>query len=128
MASVQAGTQAAETTRWLAGEVSQVLVGKLRPDGCPSDGAHQSAEEKQKAVSDLRENELLIEREFDAPLPLVFRLWESRDHMLRWWGPELFTAIELDWELTPGRAWRGAMTSKQYGLSRFGGVIREVQR
>jgi uncharacterized protein YndB with AHSA1/START domain len=79
-------------------------------------------------VSDLRENELLIEREFDAPLPLVFRLWESRDHMLRWWGPELFTAIELDWELTPGRAWRGAMTSKQYGLSRFGGVIREVQK
>jgi uncharacterized protein YndB with AHSA1/START domain len=69
-------------------------------------------------VSDLRENELLIEREFDAPLPLVFRLWESRDHMLRWWGPELFTAIELDWELTP----------KQYGLSRFGGVIREVQK
>jgi uncharacterized protein YndB with AHSA1/START domain len=79
-------------------------------------------------VSGLRDNELLIEREFNAPLPLVFRLWESRDHMLRWWGPEQFTAIELDWELTPGRPWRGAMTSKQYGLSRFGGVIREVEK
>ena len=79
-------------------------------------------------MSDLRENELLIEREFDAPVSLVFRLWESRDHMLRWWGPEQFTAIELDWELTPGRPWRGAMTSKQYGLSRFGGVIREVEK
>jgi uncharacterized protein YndB with AHSA1/START domain len=79
-------------------------------------------------VSDLRENELLIEREFNAPVSLVFRLWESRDHMLRWWGPEKFTAIELDWELTPGRPWRGAMTSKQYGLSRFGGVIREVEK
>ena len=64
-------------------------------------------------MSDLRENELLIEREFDAPVALVFRLWESRDHMLRWWGPEKFTAIELDWELTPGRPWRGAMTSKE---------------
>jgi uncharacterized protein YndB with AHSA1/START domain len=79
-------------------------------------------------VSELREDELLIEREFNAPISLVFRLWENRDHMLRWWGPEKFTAIELDWALTPGRPWRGAMTSKQYGVSRFGGVIREVEK
>lgn len=76
----------------------------------------------------LHDEELLIEREFDAPLALVFRLWESRDHMLRWWGPEKFTTIELDWQLTPGRPWRGAMVSKQFGLSRFGGVIRDVER
>jgi uncharacterized protein YndB with AHSA1/START domain len=79
-------------------------------------------------VSQKGEIDLLIAREFSAPVSLVFRLWESRDHMLRWWGPEKFTAIELDWELTPGRAWRGAMTSKQYGLSRFSGVIREVEK
>lgn len=79
-------------------------------------------------MSTIRDDELLIEREFDAPLALVFRLWGDRHHMLRWWGPEAFTAIELDWELTPGRPWRGAMTSKQYGLSRFGGVIREVEK
>lgn len=72
-------------------------------------------------------DELLIQREFNAPVALVFRLWQSRDHMLRWWGPEQFTAIELDWELTPGRPWRGAMTSKQYGVSRFHGVIRDVE-
>ena len=76
----------------------------------------------------MRHDELMIERELDAPPALVFRLWESRDHMLRWWGPEEFTTIELDWELTPGRPWRGAMTSKQYGLSRFSGAIREVER
>ena len=79
-------------------------------------------------MSEPREIDLLIDREFSAPVALVFRLWESRDHMLRWWGPEKFTAIELDWELTPGRAWRGAMTSKQYGLARFGGVIRDVEK
>ena len=76
----------------------------------------------------VRDDELLIERVFDAPVALVFRLWESRDHMLRWWGPEKFTAIEMDWELTPGRPWRGAMTSLQYGLSRFSGVVREVEK
>lgn len=76
----------------------------------------------------LRDDELLIDRVFNAPVALVFRLWESRDHMMRWWGPEKFTTVELDWELTPGRPWSGTMTSHQYGVSRFAGVIREVER
>lgn len=79
-------------------------------------------------MKDIGNDELLIEREFDAPLSLVWRVWEDRDHMLRWWGPEEFTTVELDWELTPGRPWRGAMASARYGLSRFGGVIREAER
>lgn len=79
-------------------------------------------------MTGLRDDELLIERSFDAPLALVFRLWEERDHIMRWWGPEAFTTTELDWALVPGRPWRGAMASKQYGVSRFGGVIREVER
>lgn len=79
-------------------------------------------------MSTIRDDELLIDREFDAPVALVFRLWEDRDHMIRWWGPEEFTTIALDWALTPGRPWNGAMTSKQYGLSKFSGVIRAVER
>lgn len=79
-------------------------------------------------MSELRDDELLIEREFDAPLALVFRLWEDRDHVLRWWGPEGFTTVDLDWALIPGRPWRGAMVSKQYGVSKFSGVIREVEK
>lgn len=53
-------------------------------------------------------------------------MWESRDHMIRWWGPEIFTCIDLDWELTPGRPWRAVMASKQFSrkISRMGGVIR----
>jgi uncharacterized protein YndB with AHSA1/START domain len=61
-----------------------------------------------QALEQVRDDELLIERTFDAPAALVYRLWESRDHMLRWWGPEKFTAIGLDWELTPGRPWRSS--------------------
>jgi uncharacterized protein YndB with AHSA1/START domain len=79
-------------------------------------------------VTALRDDELLIEREFDAPLALVFRLWEDRDHVLRWWGPEGFTTIELDWSLRPGQPWHGAMVSKQYGVSKFSGAIREVEK
>jgi uncharacterized protein YndB with AHSA1/START domain len=75
-----------------------------------------------------RDEELRLDRGFEAPLELVWRLWESRDHMIRWWGPEIFTCIELDWELTPGRPWRAMMASKAYGrrVSKMRGVIREV--
>jgi uncharacterized protein YndB with AHSA1/START domain len=79
-------------------------------------------------VTDIRDDALLIERMFDAPRALVFRLWAERDHVMRWWGPEEFTTTEFDWALVPGRPWRGAMASKQYGVSRFGGVVREVER
>jgi uncharacterized protein YndB with AHSA1/START domain len=74
----------------------------------------------------LRDDELLIERTFDAPVALVFRLWESSDHMIRWWGPEKFTTTELDWELVPGRPWRAVMAAKEWGVSGMGGVVREV--
>ena len=76
----------------------------------------------------IRDDELLIERTFDAPVALVFRLWESRDHMIRWWGPEQFTCIELDWEPKPGRAWRATMVAREWGVSKMGGVVREVEK
>ena len=76
----------------------------------------------------IRDDELLIQREFDAPVALMFRLWESPDHMIRWWGPEEFTATHLDWQLSPGRTWRATMVSKEYGISNMGGVVREVEK
>lgn len=77
-----------------------------------------------------RDDELRLSRTLQAPLELVWRLWESRDHMIRWWGPEKFTCIELDWQLTPNRPWRAKMASRQYNrkVSRMGGVIREVDK
>jgi uncharacterized protein YndB with AHSA1/START domain len=76
----------------------------------------------------VRDDELLIERTFDAPLELVFRLWENRDHMIRWWGPEQFTCLELDWEMKPGRAWRAKMVAKEWKVTGMGGVIQEVEK
>lgn len=75
-----------------------------------------------------RDDELRLERTFDAPLELVWRLWESRDHMIRWWGPESFTCVELDWAFTPNSPWRAKMASKEYRVSRMSGVIKEIER
>lgn len=76
----------------------------------------------------IRDDELLIQREYDAPVALMFRLWESPDHMIRWWGPEEFTTTHLDWQLTPGKAWRATMVSKDYGITSMSGVVREVEK
>lgn len=75
-----------------------------------------------------RDDDLRLDRTFDAPLALVWRMWADRNHMIRWWGPEIFTCVELDWALTPGRPWSAVMASKAYNrkISRMGGVIREV--
>jgi uncharacterized protein YndB with AHSA1/START domain len=77
-----------------------------------------------------RDDELKLDRTFEAPLELVWRLWASREHMIRWWGPDMFTCIELDWELQPNRPWRIKMASRQYNrkVSRMSGVIREVEK
>ncbi len=72
--------------------------------------------------------ELLITREFDAPPSLLFEIWEDPAHVVRWWGPEGFTATHLDWDLKPGKRWRAVMAAKDHGVFGMGGVIREVER
>jgi uncharacterized protein YndB with AHSA1/START domain len=74
------------------------------------------------------DEELLIERELDAPVELVFELWERAEHVARWWGPEEFTATRVDWALQPGKAWRMVMASRQHGVFGMGGMVREVER
>lgn len=92
-----------------------------------ADAEKHRAEAEQRNLA-TRDDELKLDRTFEAPLELVWRLWESRDHMIRWWGPESFTCTQLDWELTPGRPWRAMMASRQFyrKASRMGGVIKEV--
>ena len=82
----------------------------------------------QADIGKLGDDELLITREFDAPLALVWRIWEDPDHMIRWWGPEGFTCTSLDVDFRPGGAWRIAMVSDAYGESRSGGRFREIEK
>lgn len=73
----------------------------------------------------LGDHELMIERTFDAPLALVWRIWESRDHLIRWWGPKDFTCTALDWDLRVGAKWRACIVSNDK-VSWMLGEIREV--
>lgn len=76
----------------------------------------------------LADDELYIVRAFDAPLALVFRLWEDTEHRARWWGPKEFACTHLSQDFRVGGAWRACISSKEYGDSWQGGVFREIER
>jgi uncharacterized protein YndB with AHSA1/START domain len=76
----------------------------------------------------IADDELLITREFDAPLALVWRLWEDVEQARRWYGPEGFAVLDLDIDFRPGGAWRCHMHSDAYGHSWSSGHYREIER
>ena len=43
-------------------------------------------------MSQPKKRDLIVTRLFDAPLELVWRAWTEPKHVMRWWGPEHFTA------------------------------------
>ena len=51
--------------------------------------------------------ELVITRVFDAPKELVWREWSDPARMMRWWGPEYFTApvIKMDFRVGGKYLW-----------------------
>lgn len=74
----------------------------------------------------MRDDELLITRAFAAPLSLVWRMWEDRDHMRRWWGPEAFHVVSLDADFRPGGQWRVHMTNPRSGDSHSHGIFKSI--
>ena len=75
-----------------------------------------------------REHRLSLEitRVFDAPRSLVFKVWSTPEHALRWWGPRNFTAHSMKMDFRPGGAWRGCIRSPEGQDYWMGGVYREV--
>lgn len=52
---------------------------------------------------------LEIEREFDAPRDLVWRMFADPYHLSRWWGPKGYTNPVCEIDFRVGGAWRNVM-------------------
>ena len=76
----------------------------------------------------LADDELYIVRAFDAPVALVFRLWEDLEHRARWWGPKDYTCTHLEQDFRPGGAWRASFRRPAEAEQWQGGVFREIER
>ncbi len=60
------------------------------------------------ADSDL---ELVIERVFDAPRDLVFRMWSDPDHFRNWAAPTGYSVVHLEMEFEVGGIYRVCLRS-----------------
>jgi glutathione S-transferase len=76
---------------------------------------------------ELRDDELLITRVFDAPPGLVFRLWSQAQHMQRWLGPKGFTCTHCEMDFRPGGKWLACIESETSGPLWMGGEFREIE-
>jgi uncharacterized protein YndB with AHSA1/START domain len=75
----------------------------------------------------LADDQLLIQRTFDAPAHVVFSLWAEARHMRRWMGPDGFDCPQMEMDFRVGGAYRGTIRSAEMGDNPFHGVYREIE-
>ena len=68
---------------------------------------------------------LLIERVFDAPPALVFRLWSDPARVKEWWHPKDFHTVQFDMDFRVGGRYRFTSASASSSHSAHG-VYREI--
>ena len=74
----------------------------------------------------LQDDELLIERIVDAPPELVFRVWTSPEHLMRWWGPKDFTTVVFEQDFQVGGDYRACIRDASGGDHWMTGTYREI--
>lgn len=86
-----------------------------------------------KLVSKVEDNVLILERIFDAPRELVFKMFEESEHLKRWWGPRGWELTVSNIDFRPGGIWHYCMKCFEqgdyYGIESWGkAVYKEIDR
>jgi len=66
-----------------------------------------------KVVKDLKERSILVTREFDAPVELVWKAFTDSKILDQWWGPEPWRAETKYQDFSVGGYWLYAMVSPE---------------
>ncbi|MDH3293043.1 MAG: SRPBCC domain-containing protein [Acidimicrobiia bacterium] len=78
-------------------------------------------------MSDNPDNAVVIERIFDGPVDLVWRMWTVGDDFQKWYGPQGFTIPTADFDLQVGGRRFVGMESPDGSMKMwFVGEFREV--
>ncbi|MET3665479.1 SRPBCC domain-containing protein [Caulobacter sp. 1776] len=77
-------------------------------------------------TSVVQDDELLIERIFDAPRDLVFSVWTQPEHLMHWWGPKTFKPLAIEQDFRVGGAYRFGMIDEDGKAFWKSGVYREI--
>ena len=70
--------------------------------------------------------EILMERIFDAPRELVFRVMTDPTHIPHWWGPRRLTTTVEQMDVRPGGIWRYLQRDEEGNEYAFIGMYREI--
>jgi uncharacterized protein YndB with AHSA1/START domain len=60
-------------------------------------------------AANIKGNEIRIQREYDAPVKLVWDAWTDPKQAAHWWGPRGFTITTHSHDLRPGGTWHYTM-------------------
>ena len=74
----------------------------------------------------MNDQELIIERTFDAPRALVWEAWTDPEQVQRWWGPRGFTTPFCKIDLRVGGTWLNCMRSPEGQDYWSTGVYRDI--
>lgn len=69
---------------------------------------------------------IIITRIFDAPRELVWQAWTDPEHLMRWWGPKIFTSPVCKVDLRVGGKYLFCMRSPEGQDFWSTGVYREI--
>lgn len=83
-----------------------------------------------KMVSSVENDKVLVlERVFDAPRDLVFKMFKEPEHLRRWWGPRGWELPVCNVDLRPGGVWHYCMKcvdenqGEFYGMESWGKAV-----
>lgn len=71
--------------------------------------------------------ELVLERIFDAPRDLVWKVMNDPERVTRWWGPRGYTTTVVEMDVRPGGRWRWINHTTGGEDAPFKGEYLEVQ-
>ena len=72
------------------------------------------------------DEQILIEREFDAPKSLVYKAWTTPELVKRWWHAKRGEVTVAEIDLRVGGAWRSVMITEGGFEVAFHGEYREI--
>jgi len=72
------------------------------------------------------DRELLITRELNAPIELVWEAWTTPEHIANWWGPNGFTNTISKMDIQPGGEWDLVMHGPDGTDYRNKSVFKEI--
>jgi uncharacterized protein YndB with AHSA1/START domain len=81
---------------------------------------------RSSAAQHTADDELFIERVFDAPPRLVFKAWTSAEYQMHWLGPKDFTVEFCEIDFCVGGKYRARIRSPEGRDHTMYGVYREI--